>query len=125
MVVSNSIASRDLAARLASSLGLGSGPVIGSLLGGLTAVWLVVGGPKRIAGFMGLTCGLAAAVGLWAVARANMWIVDVVLEGAFGPGASGFSTLAVLAVLLVAVRLVADIVAVTAGKLLGRAGSSS
>jgi len=118
--IPNRIAGRDLAGRLASTLGLGSGVLLGAVLGALTGAWLVFGGRRRVAGFMGFTCGIGAAVLLWGVAQAQMWAVGVVLDGAFGPGADQFSGLAVLLVLFLVVRLVADGVAATATKLLGR-----
>jgi hypothetical protein len=118
--LSNAIAGRDLAGRLAAGLGLGSGPIFGSLVGALVSAWLLFGGRKRIAGFIGFACTLGAAVALWNLAQEKMWIVDAVLEGAFGPGSDEFSSLAVVVLLFVLGRPIADIVAGTTRSLLER-----
>jgi hypothetical protein len=125
MVASNRIAGRDLAGKLASALGIGSGPLLGSLLGALTGAWLVSGGRRRIAGLLGLACGLAAAAALWGIGRGHLWVVDVVLEGTFGAGADGFSVPAVVVVLFVLARLIADVVSATTRRLLDRPAGSS
>jgi hypothetical protein len=74
---------------------------------------------------MGFTCGIGAAVLLWRVTQAPMWVVDVVLDGALGPGADQFSGLAVVVVLFLVVRLVADVVAGMTRKVLERAARST
>jgi hypothetical protein len=123
MAIANAITGRDLAGLLAATLGLGSGPILGAILGGGTGTWLILGGRRRIAGLVGIVCGLGAAIALWNVARGEMWIADAVLEGAFGAGADEYSGLAVVLVLVVLGRLVADVVAAAVRKLLERAAS--
>ena len=46
MAISRSALSRDPAAALASTLGLGSGVVLGAVVGGLFGGWLVLGGTR-------------------------------------------------------------------------------
>jgi len=123
--IANRIAGRDLAGRLASTLGLGSGVLLGAVLGALTGAWLVLGGRRRIAGFIGFVFGIGAAALFWHVAQPNIWVVDVALEGAFAPGADLYSGLAVMGVLYLVIRVVADVVAGMTRKVLERAARST
>lgn len=104
MAVARALTGQDRAAALAERLGLGNGIVLGALLGVLTGAWLALGGRRRVAGFAGLMLGLAAGWLLVRMGTGHLWVIDVVLTGAFGPPAREYTPLAALLLLYLVVR---------------------
>ncbi|MEW6569277.1 MAG: hypothetical protein AB1449_14165 [Chloroflexota bacterium] len=95
MVVSAQVLGRHPAAKLASTLGLGSGMVLGALVGGLLGLWLVLGGAKRVAATVGFTVGIGALIAIWRIASPYSWVVAVVMNEVFGEGGDQYSGLVV------------------------------
>ena len=104
MTAARAATGQDRAAGLAAQLGLGSGIVLGGLLGALTAAWLALGGRRRVAGFAGLMLGLAAGWLLVRLGLGHLWVIDVVLTGAFGEPARAYVPLAALLLVYLVVR---------------------
>jgi hypothetical protein len=111
MLVANLLAGEDISGRLASQVHLGSGIVLAALLGGLLGGWLALGGRRRIAGLAGLLLGILAGMLLWLVGTPYVWVIDVILASAFGEEGRYFTGLAVLALLYIVIRWVAQSVA--------------
>lgn len=112
-IISNAILDQDPALYLAQQLGLGNGIILGGLLGGLTGLYLSLGGRKRITGFGGIVIGIAAGVWLYQWGKPHAWVIEAVLVGAFGENGGLYTGLASVMLLFFVIRLAAD---------LGRAG---
>ena len=80
----NLIFGEDRAGVLASVLRLGNGVIVAALLGGLTGLWLAIGGPKRAARLAGTMIGIVVAWWLWSNGGKYIWIVESFLFGIFG-----------------------------------------
>jgi len=80
----NFIFGEDRAGVLASVLRLGNGVIVAALLGGLTGLWLAIGGPKRAARLAGTMIGIVVAWWLWSNGGKYIWIVESFLRGVFG-----------------------------------------
>jgi len=108
----------DPAAALAAALGLGSGPIVGAVLGGLLGAWLVIGGPRRVAATTGLLAGVAGLALVWRFGRAYLWVVDVVMNAVFGEGGDQYSGLAVFLVAIPLFRTIASVAEAATRRLL-------
>jgi len=80
----NFIFGEDRAGVLASVLRLGNGVILAALLGGLTGLWLAIGGPKRASRLAGTMIGIVVAWWLWSNGGKYIWIVESFLFGIFG-----------------------------------------
>ena len=80
----NFIFGEDRAGVLASVLRLGNGVIVAALLGGITGLWLAIGGPKRAARLAGTMIGIMVAWWLWSNGGKYIWIVESFLFGIFG-----------------------------------------
>ena len=109
MAICNRLAGMDRAGYLADSLLLGNGILLAALLGGVTGAWLALGGRRRIAAFMGLILGLLAAWLAWLAGAPYVWVIDVILIGAFGEGAQVFTGFVIFAILFFLIRWVRSI----------------
>jgi len=78
---------------LASVLHLGNGTLVAALLGGITGLWLALGGPKRAARLAGTMIGIVVAWALWSNGGKYIWIVESFLLGVFGKGGVAYTGL--------------------------------
>jgi len=120
MAISGLVLSRDPAATLATTLGLGSGVVLGALLGGLFGVWLVLGGRRRLATTAGFFIGIAVILAAWRLAQPSMWMVDIVMREVFGEGGDQYSGFALFLIAIPLLRTIAGSAAAFVGGLLVR-----
>jgi len=121
MAVARLFLSRDPAAALASMLGLGSGVILGALVGGLFGCWLVLGQAKRIAATVGFFAGILVVVAAWRLAEPYLWVVDVVMNAVVGAGGDQYSGIVVLFFGFLAFRIVQRAATGLAAGLLARA----
>ena len=80
----NFIFNEDRAGVLASVLHLGNGIILAALLGGITGLWLAIGGPKRASRLAGTMIGVVVVWALWSNGGKYIWIVESFLLGVFG-----------------------------------------
>jgi len=78
---------------LASTLHLGNGFIVATLLGGITGLWLALGGPKRASRLAGTMIGIVVAWVLWTNGGKYIWIVESFLLGVFGKGGVAYTGL--------------------------------
>ncbi len=98
MIGARSLSGGDPASASTSTLGLGTGPIMGGILGGIFAAWLALGGTRRVAGTAGALFAVLVVLAAWNVAQPSIWIVDVVLNEILGEGGELYSGLAVFLV---------------------------
>lgn len=110
----------DPAATLAAALGLGSGPIVGALLGLVLGAWLVLGGERRVAATTGFFLGVAGLAFAWRFGRGYLWVVDVVMNAVFGEGGSQYSGLALFLVAIPLLRTIASVGEAATRRLLKR-----
>ena len=89
----NFIFNEDRAGALASVLHIGNGIVLAALLGGITGLWLALGGPKRASRLAGMMIGLIVAWALWSNGGKYIWIVESFLLGVFGKDGAAYTGL--------------------------------
>jgi len=89
----NLIFGEDRAGVLASVLHLGNGIIVAALLGGITGLWLAIGGPKRASRLAGTMIGIVAALALFNYGRGYTWIVESFLLGVFGKEGAAYTGL--------------------------------
>ena len=89
----NFIFAEDRAGVLASTLHLGNGIILAALLGGLTGLWLAIGGPKRASRLAGTMIGIVVAWWLWSNGGKYIWIVESFLRGMFGKEGAAYTGL--------------------------------
>jgi hypothetical protein len=106
MAICNLVSGTDRAGHLADLLHLGDGIIFATFLGGVTGVWLALGGRRRIATFIGLILGVLAGWVAWRAGTPYFWMIDVILMSAFGEGAQYFSGFVVFALLYLLIRWV-------------------
>ncbi len=95
----NFIFGEDRAGVLASVLHLGNGVILAALLGGLTGLWLALGGPKRASQLAGTMIGIVVAWALWSNGGQYIWIVESFLRGVFGKEGVAYTGLAATMIL--------------------------
>jgi len=98
----NFIFGEDRAGVLASVLHLGNGIIVAALLGGVTGLWLAIGGPKRASRLAGTMVGLVVAVVLWSYGQRYIWIIESFLVGVFGKGGATYTGLVATMILFAA-----------------------
>lgn len=94
----------DPAKQLAAQLGLGSGVILGAIVGGVLGLWLSLGGLPRAARFAGWWAAIALGVLLWTIGGPAVWVFDVVLAAVFGPSAVGLGPFIGIGILIAVVR---------------------
>jgi hypothetical protein len=76
------------------------------LLTFLLLIYLLRGGPPRIAAFGGWLVGIAASVLAWRLGHSYVWIIEIILRN-IDPQAEAFTSLAVIGLLFLVMRIVA------------------
>jgi len=120
MFISQVLIGADPAAKLASTLGLGSGIVLGALLGSLFGGWLVVGPPRRVAATAGFLIGIGIILSGWRLAQPYFWIVDITMNQVFGEGGEQYSGPVLFLIAFSLFRTIAGSAADVVGRLLMR-----
>jgi hypothetical protein len=121
MAISRSALSRDPAAALASTLGLGSGVVLGAVVGGLFGGWLVLGGTRRVSATIGFLAAIVVVLGIWRLVEPSLWVIDTVMNQVFGDGGEQYSGIVILYLGFLAFRMLQQAAAELAAQLLARA----
>ena len=121
MAISRSALSRDPAAALASTLGLGSGVVLGAVVGGLFGGWLVLGGTRRVSATIGFLAAIVVVLGIWRLVEPSLWIIDTVMNQVFGDGGEQYSGIVILYLGFLLFRTLQHAAAGLAAQLLARA----
>lgn len=104
VVIATQIGGGNPANHLADQLGLGSGVVLGAIVGGLLGLWLSLGGLARAARFAGWCAAIGLGVLLWALGRPVVWIFEVLMKALFGPSAAGLGPFVAIGILVAVVR---------------------
>jgi hypothetical protein len=100
----NFIFGEDRAGTLANALHLGNGLIVAALLGGITGLWLALGGVKRAAWLAGSMLGLVVAFSVWSVGQRYTWVIEALLTGLFGKLGATFTPLVTTLILFSALR---------------------
>ena len=121
MAISRLVLSQDPAAALASTLGLGSGVVLGAVVGGLFGGWLVLGGTRRVSATIGFLGAIVVVLGIWRLVEPSLWIIDTVMNQVFGDGGEQYSGIVILYLGFLLFRTLQHAAAGLAAQLLARA----
>jgi hypothetical protein len=106
IAICNLVSGTDRAGHLADLLHMGNGIVFAILLVGVTGVWLVMGGRRCIATFMGFMLGVLIGWVVWREGAPYFWMIDLITISAFGEGAQSLSGFIVFAILYLLIRWV-------------------
>lgn len=104
VAIAGQLSGADPAGHLAAQLGLPNGIALAAMLGGLVGLWLSAGSLDRAAKWAGWIGAILLGTLLWSFGRPLVWILDVFLEGVFGPPANGLGPFLGIGVLLALVR---------------------
>jgi hypothetical protein len=108
MAIANLTAGRDIARKLAHALQVENSALLSACIGGLVALWLSLGGPKRWAAFSGSLFAVGGGILFWHFGRPYVWVIEVVLRGTFGEGGRPFTGAVGYLLLFLFMRRVAE-----------------